>query len=206
MPSTTRSQSIRGRKPSKADLLNRREASALAEVPLRSVNKAIEEQVIEPASSATQGGDVDRWDVLSLALIARTELALGAETKRRINRWVHGFPRDEALDETRELRVSGLLFLRIDTDFVRLAERLGDYLDWRERRLRVDPSIQGGEPVIAGTRLPVRSVGARLKAGDTLVDLAREYPEIPASAFESARIYAESHPRRGRPARPWRDE
>jgi uncharacterized protein (DUF433 family) len=195
-----------GKAPSQADLVNRREAATLAEVPLRAVNKAIEEEVFAPAPSTGRDGDLDRWDVLSLALIARTEMPLAAETKRRINEWVHGFPRDDAFEEARELRVTGLLFLRVDADFGRLAKRLGDYLDWRERHLKIDPKVQGGEPVIAGTRLPVRTIGTRLKAGDTLVDLAAEYPEISASAFEAARIYAESHPRRGRPARPWRDE
>jgi uncharacterized protein (DUF433 family) len=207
MTPATRSKTNRRRSElSPADLLSRREAATLAEVPLRSVNKAIEDEVMVPARSRQQGGDLDRWDVLSLALIARMEIPLAAETKRRINEWVHGFPRDDSFEEERELRVTDLLFLRVDADFGRLAKRLADYLDWRERHLKIDPAIQGGEPVIAGTRLPVRSIGARLQAGDTLVDLAAEYPEISASAFEAARIYAESHPRRGRPARPWRDE
>lgn len=188
------------------ELLNRREAAALAEVPLRSVNKAIEEEVLEPAQLAPRGRALDRWDVLTLALIARAELPLAPETKRRINEWVHGFPREDKFQEVRELLLTDVLVLRSDVEFGRLAERLYRYLDDRERYVDADPKVQGGEPVIVGTRLPVRTVAARLGAGDTIADLAIEYPEIPAAAFEAARIYAEAHPRRGRPARPWRDE
>lgn len=196
----------RPQEPASTELLSRREAAALAEVPLRSVNKAIEEEILEPARLARQGRALDRWDVLALALIARVELPLAAETKRRINEWVHGFTREDEFQEDKEMVLTDVLVLRADAEFGRLAERLYRYLDDRERYVEANPEIQGGEPVIVGTRLPVRAVATRLGAGDTVVDLAAEYPDIPVEAFEAARIYAEAHPRRGRPARPWRDE
>lgn len=199
--SKARSEGLRS-----AELLNRREAAALAEVSLRSVNKAIEEDVLEPARHARQGKALDCWDVLALALIARVELPLAAETKRRINEWVHGFAGEDDFQAGREMLLTDVLVLRTDAEFGRLAERLYRYLDDRERYVEAKPEIQGGEPVIVGTRLPARTVAARLGAGDTIADLAAEYPEIPAAAFEAARIYAETHPRLGRPARPWRDD
>jgi Protein of unknown function (DUF433) len=45
----------------------------------------------------------------------------------------------------------------------------------------------GGEPVITGTRLPVRAVAERIKRGDTMADLCEDYPDIPRGAFEATR-------------------
>jgi len=59
--------------------------------------------------------------------------------------------------------------------------------------------------MISGTRIPVRAVAERLKGGETIDDLLEDYPKVPRKGFEAALIYARAHPRRGRPARPWRD-
>lgn len=188
-----------------AESLNRREAALLAEVSLRSVDKAIEEKVVRPSRGRRQGTVLDRGDVLAIALIARAQLPLSKPTKRRINEWIHGFPPEEALEETKELLLSDVLILRFDAEFGQLATRLGRYLEGRERHIESRLEVQGGEPVIAGTRLPVHALAERLRRGDSIDDLVEDYPGISRGAFEAARIYAESHPKRGRPARPWRD-
>jgi uncharacterized protein (DUF433 family) len=188
-----------------SEYLSRREAAMFAEVSLRSVDKAIEEKVVRPSRSLGHGTVLDRGDVLAIALIARAGLPLRPQTKRRINEWVHGFFSEESFEETKELLLSDVLVLRLDSESHQLAERLYRYLKGRERYIEADPDIQGGEPVIKGTRLPVRSVAERLNRGDSIDDLVDDYPRVPKTAFEAARIYAQSHPRRGRPARPWRD-
>jgi uncharacterized protein (DUF433 family) len=177
----------------------------LADVSLRSVDKAIEEKVVKPSRSSRQATLLDRGDVLAIALIARAGLPLRPQTKRRINEWVHGFPSEKAFEETKELLLSDVLVLRFDTEVHQLAERIYRYLEGRERHIETSSEIQGGEAVIAGTRLPVRAVAERLSRGDSIDSLSEDYPTIPRNAFDAARIYAESHPRRGRPARPWRD-
>lgn len=65
--------------------------------------------------------------------------------------------------------------------------------------------IKGGEPVIRGTRIGVRAVAQRIERGDTVQTLTEDYPHVLAEAFETAYTYAKARPRRGRPARPWRD-
>ena len=177
----------------------------LADVSLRSVDKAIEEKVVKPRRSTRRGTVLDRSDVLAIALIARAGLPLRPQAKRQINEWVHGFASEEAFEETKELLLSDVLVLRSDAKFRRLAERVYRYMEGRERHIESNPGIQGGEPVISGTRLPVRAIAERMNRGESIDDLAEDYPEISKAAFEAARIYAESHPRRGRPARPWRD-
>lgn len=41
-----------------------------------------------------------------------------------------------------------------------------------------DPEIQGGEPVFAGTRVPVRSLFDHLEAGDSIEDFLEGFPSV----------------------------
>jgi uncharacterized protein (DUF433 family) len=48
----------------------------------------------------------------------------------------------------------------------------------REQIITVDPEIMSGTPVFAGTRVPVESLIAHLKAGDTLEDFLEGFPGV----------------------------
>jgi uncharacterized protein (DUF433 family) len=41
-----------------------------------------------------------------------------------------------------------------------------------------DPEILGGEPVFAGTRVPVRSLFDHLEAGDSIEDFLEGFPSV----------------------------
>lgn len=200
-----RSARSKRRASRRSESFNRREAALLADVPLRSVDKAIEERVVKPRRSSKRIAALDRGDVLAIALIARAGLPLRAETKRQINQWVHGLLAEDKVDEAKELLLSEVLVLRYDEDARELANRLYGYLQDRERFIESNPSVMGGEPVISDTRIPVRAVAVRIDGGESIADLREDYPEVPQEAFEAALTYAQAHPRRGRPARPWRD-
>jgi len=49
-----------------------------------------------------------------------------------------------------------------------------NYLD----RITRDPEICGGEPVIRGTRVTLRTVLASLAAGDSADDLLKDFPAL----------------------------
>lgn len=51
--------------------------------------------------------------------------------------------------------------------------------------IQTNPEIMAGEPVIAGTRLTVSAVQARLTGGDSIEDLIADYPHVPREAFEA---------------------
>ena len=78
-----------------------------------------------------------------------------------------------------------------------------------ERRIRVltkgdalvhrDRDILGGEPVFKGTRIPVHGVAEMLKAGAERDDLLSGYPALTPEMLEIAPLWAQTHPRRGRP-------
>lgn len=206
MPTRTRSrEGTRRRNPSSRERrsFNRREAAYFADVSVRQVNKAIEEKVLRPWRPDTNRVYLEWDDVVTLALIAKTPLKLSRQTKKQIHNWVKASRASDL--RSGELPLSDILVLRLNSDIAAMASRLDAYRETRERHITVDPEIQGGEPVISGTRLPVASVAERLTRGDSLADLVDDYPGIPEPAFEAARIYAAAHPRRGRPVRPWRE-
>jgi uncharacterized protein (DUF433 family) len=63
-----------------------------------------------------------------------------------------------------------------------------------------DPDIQGGVPVFAGTRVPVKNLFDYLEAGDTLDDFLKSFPSVTReqaiAALELARtaVAPDAHP------------
>ena len=68
-----------------------------------------------------------------------------------------------------------------------------------------DQDIRGGEPVIRNTRVPVYLIADLIKQGAALDELLEDYPSLNAARIRAAVVYAEAHPRRGRPRKaPWK--
>lgn len=44
--------------------------------------------------------------------------------------------------------------------------------------VQIDPEIQGGVPVFAGTRVPVQNLIDYLEAGDSLSDFLADFPSV----------------------------
>jgi len=63
-----------------------------------------------------------------------------------------------------------------------------------------DPRIQGGVPVFAGTRVPVKNLFDYLEAGDSLDDFLKSFPSVTreqaVAALELAReaLATDAHP------------
>jgi uncharacterized protein (DUF433 family) len=55
----------------------------------------------------------------------------------------------------------------------------------REQVVSQDPEVMGGTPVFAGTRVPVDSLIAHLKAGDTLDDFLDGFPSVSREQAEA---------------------
>ena len=58
--------------------------------------------------------------------------------------------------------------------------------------ISIDPSVQGGTPVFAGTRVPVRTLFDHLKAGESLAVFLADFPSVTREAavavLEHARV------------------
>lgn len=74
-------------------------------------------------------------------------------------------------------------------------------VDQAEALVVVDPDILGGEPVFAGTRVPIEIVLASQVAGVDIKRLQASYPFLTQAHLQAAQVYQEVHPRRGRPRR-----
>src|SRR5680860_1923879 len=69
-------------------LFSRREAALLAGVPLKAVDKAIEERIVKARRSKAAGTLLDADDVMTLAVIGRAGVPLRFQAKRKIRRWL----------------------------------------------------------------------------------------------------------------------
>ena len=56
-----------------------------------------------------------------------------------------------------------------------------------------DLAICGGDPVIVGTRIPVRLVYQRTQAGDTVEMIRQAYPHLTPAQLHDALCYAYDH-------------
>jgi uncharacterized protein (DUF433 family) len=53
-----------------------------------------------------------------------------------------------------------------------------------------DPSICGGEPVLRGTRVTLRTILASLAAGDTELDILQDFPTVSAKQLRAVIAFA----------------
>ena len=56
-----------------------------------------------------------------------------------------------------------------------------------------DQAVCGGDPVIVGTRIPVRLLYLRLRAGDSVEAIQRAYPRLTLAQIHDALSYAYDH-------------
>jgi uncharacterized protein (DUF433 family) len=187
--------------------LSAREVADLAGTPRRLVEKAIEEKVLAPRLVARGKGRrpqrlLPSHAVAYAAVVAKIDLPLPVAHKKRLAGALARLPARALRSAHVELSPALNLDVgRLVGDAVERAER---YAHGRDRYIEVKDSIKGGTPVIRGTRMTVYAVLGRLEHGETIDDLVADNPDIPREAFETALVYARTHPLVGRPGgRPW---
>jgi uncharacterized protein (DUF433 family) len=98
---------------------------------------------------------------------------------------------------------SGDLVLHVEVKHLRrhLAHNLATYYRGR-RRIVSDPEILGGEPVFAGTRIPLAHVAAMIARGVDPTEILEDYPALSERDLGYATIHARMKPHPGRPRKP----
>lgn len=185
------------------------EAAHLAGVSTKLIEKSVESGILH-AEKVT--------DVLTRRLTRRLPLAAVPFLSAINDEWLRDLPvarkrriwtivsRSRLAAEARlaEVRLNETITLDLEGMAGTRTRLAYAYRAARDAHLVSDDEILGGTPVIRGTRLTVYSVLGRLEGGDTVADLAEDYPDIPEAAFLAAATYARTHPLRGRPSgRPW---
>jgi uncharacterized protein (DUF433 family) len=180
---------------SRIGLLTRREAAHIAGVSVRALDKAVEEQIVRPSRRAGQAL-LPVEDVAVVALLREIPVSLPVATKQRIRSWLRAL--DPAMVGS-EFELSAALRVSYTQSVADVVDRLNEYVRLREAYIARDPGVMGGEPVIRGSRVPVRSLARQIELGEDPDVLREDYPHIPAEAFEAAALWAAANPRRGRP-------
>jgi uncharacterized protein (DUF433 family) len=200
--SRTARSSTRGR-GSPGLAFSRREVAEFAGCSLQAIDKAIEQRVVPKRRTKTETA-IGEEGLAVMVMLEHTKLALPVKTKQLLRQWLaESRPFDKRAEQTLEL--SEVLVVRVPEPVKEVIAEAEAYAADRDRFITSDPHVFGGQPVIAGTRIPVHTVAERLEAGDTLEVLAEDYPHVARRALEVAARYAKTHPRRGRPVKPWRD-
>jgi len=175
------------------------EAAAIINLPVRFVQKAIDEGPLRSARS-NKGRTLDLEDLVFLYLIGRIDsgfVRVTSSAKRQLRKKL-----GKSLRAGTDLDIGGCIF-QLKSAFRAVRRRLSK-LQKAKRMVVCDPEIRGGLPVIKGTRIGVYEIAAMLEQESNEAEFLEEYPSLKAEDLEFARIYSVAYPRRGRPPRhPW---
>lgn len=185
-----------------ADSYTPAQASAVAKLPLKAVQKLIDVRLIRPRRTRS-GRGIQRLlspeQLVYLRLEAEGVRLLPLAARREVARTVVSKP------EVHSIAVAGGSALVIEVEHARRE------VEQELKRLRKvqamvvsDPEIMRGEPVFKGTRVPVELVAEMSADGASVEEILTGYPSLGREQVELASLYVAAFPRRGRPAqRPW---
>jgi uncharacterized protein (DUF433 family) len=189
------------------------EVSWLTELPTKTINASIDKGELGdlPKRAGRRLGPAEVVyfmvrQVVSPALTRKGKLELYEQlVKSEIGeswRWLEG-----KLDRGGDLEIAiarGVITVQLKSVRERLAKRY-KALENASQIVVSDPDIRGGEPIVAGTRIPVYLVADLLKQGADVKEILEDYPALNATKIRAALAYALTHPRRGRPrTAPWK--
>jgi uncharacterized protein (DUF433 family) len=178
------------------------EASALTNLPIRTVRRLMDRRLIRPKRVQT-GRSVQRllsWEQLVYLRLEAEGLALLPIAARR--RIADRIATNASIDAF-ELSEGQAILIQVKAIRDELDERLKK-LERAEALIAEDPEIMRGAPVYLGTRIPVELVSDMLDQGASIEEILEGYPALDREKIELASFYKQAFPRRGRPAsRPW---
>jgi len=188
-----------------ADMLKATEAAVVAHVPLRDVNRAIDERILPDGFFTVEGGRhvlpsgctlISFYFASANHLTSEGRLFAIREAGARLHKFRN-------LDPTALIKEDWMVqddFLTIDlAPFVRRTTERMDRLAAARALVTTDPDVLGGRPVIRGTRIPVYDVAASVAAELPTDRILAAYPALDADKIELAALYAKANPARGRP-------
>jgi uncharacterized protein (DUF433 family) len=112
------------------------------------------------------------------------EVQLPVKAKKRLRRW---FVQLEADAVGAEFALSEALRVALTPEAAEAIERADEYARLRDEHIGQDPAIIGGEPVIRGTRVPVRTIAGLIEQGESRKVMRADYPHVPEAAYPVAR-------------------
>ena len=178
------------------------QASAVANLPLRTVHKLIERRLIRPRLRRIGRSFqrmLTREQLLYLRLEAKGVRLLPIAARRSIAKKIEKSPEIDVMC----LMEDSALVIEVKSTRQELEQDLKK-LQRAEAMIVSDPDIMRGSPVYRGTRIPVHLVADMLSQGATPEEIVEGYPSLDKERVALAPLYVQAFPRRGRPmAKPW---
>ena len=160
------------------------ETAALLDMPERWIRHERERGVLS-------GNELDLGD--AVYLVVAQEFPIGTvEARKDLLRRVVAAVADG------NLRIGDLVTMDLQPAANEVIARHGSFERWKEERVVATPDVLGGEPRIAGTRLPVRYIGELVRKGAS-DELREDYPELTEDDLHLSSVYARAYPKIGRP-------
>lgn len=159
------------------------------------IHKEIDNKIVIAKSGHVRTRYLDKCDLSYFVVVRDFKRLFQTELRKRI--YIEVRKAIEKNNNERDLSVA--FVLRLDGVLEEINQRMEDIMKARAS-VNINPSVRGGMPVIGGTRIPVHVIGEMIRRGVTEMEIAEAY-DLSCSQIESAVLYDQLHPRRGRPAR-----
>lgn len=192
------------------------EAAFIGGVSSPQMNRLVDEELVPRALLAQEGGSrkFARLAAAFAKFFFETETILAAAARKQVMRELT--VRIEKLQDRDQVFALRLMPKELDwkvgnlgagtvqvdvSQFVAEAMSRADEVDKAEQLVVEDAEVMGGLPCFAGTRVPIETVSASLEKGISKDRLVASYPFLTDAHIDAASVYAQIHPRRGRPRR-----
>ncbi|APH74867.1 DUF433 domain-containing protein [Aquibium oceanicum] len=173
-------------------VLTANEAASVTRVPLKQVHRIIDAGLLRGRVEMRRGSRVIvGTGLVGLRLAWLTADTLTPTARRRI------VERAIATDAASVVAADPL---KVDLKPIAAEVKIGlARLRKAKAMVTCDADVLGGQPVFAGTRVPVHDVADMLANDDTVEAIHSAYPQLTLDQIGLAADYALSYPRRGRP-------
>lgn len=161
--------------------------------PVRTVKKALDGGPVQARLVSKPGGAVRAIEWSDLFYLYAVRSLRDELTPKGRNEFYHAL-KGVQVERTREVRF-GRLSVMIDDLKAEVEERSRELVELAEKvEFRGD-----GEPVLRGTSIEVHRIAALLAGGLSIEEVREDYPSLSTEHIETAKAYAETHPKSGRP-------
>lgn len=186
------------------------EAAWITGLSAKTINATIDRGEVRPVRAVRRRGVSSRKlgaaEVVYLLVRKNAGRSLSPQARRELYTKLVQQRRGAASSPDAEIELAGgLVRVEVKQASDEIARRWAALRDAAELVVS-DPEIRGGEPVLQGTRVPVYVIADLAAQGAETRELLEDFPSLDAEMIQAALAYAETNPRRGRPAKaPWRD-
>jgi uncharacterized protein (DUF433 family) len=196
--------------PAEEASVTSQEAAWITGLSARTINATIDRGEVRPVGVARRRGVTSRKlgaaEVVYLIVRKRVGRSLSPQARRELYAKLLEQRRAAGDSPDADIELAGgLVRVEVKQAADEMAERWAALQDAAELVVS-DPEIRGGDPVLRGTRVPVYVIADLVAQGADTRELLEDYPSLDTEMIQAALAYAETNPRRGRPAKaPWRD-